>query len=83
MQSSDGVLHVAIEAGAPLDIEADDEMVDAAAMDTVDIGDPRVNHGRGVSEEGVDIVGVQRHVVEVVGVVGELVVKNADSSHGK
>lgn len=77
LQSGDRVL-VAVEAGAPLDVEADDHAVGAALVDLVGFGEPSVDHGRGLGDESMDIVRVERHIVEVVRVVGELVVENAD-----
>ncbi len=52
-------------------------------MDLVDFGEPSINHGRGLRDESMDLIRVERHVVAVVGVVGELVIENADRRHGE
>lgn len=78
LQSGDWVLGVAAEAGTPLDVEADDQAVEVAPMNLVDFVEPSVDHGRGLGDESTDMVREERHVVVIVGLVGELVVENAD-----
>ena len=85
LEGCHGVLGVGVGVGAPFDVEADYEVVarTVAAVMTVlaeDVGDPVVDLGGGGGEKGVDGVGVEGDVVEVVGVVWEVVVDDAD--HG-
>lgn len=54
LQRRDRAAAVAIGAGAPLGIKADDEVVEAAAMDPVDVRDPVVDGGGGVGNGSED-----------------------------
>jgi len=55
LQSGNGVL-VAVEAGAPLNVEANDQAVGAALVDLVGFNEPSADHGRGLGDESMDIV---------------------------
>ncbi|GMN53300.1 hypothetical protein TIFTF001_022432 [Ficus carica] len=82
LEDGDGVLVVAAEAGSPLDVEADDEAVEAVAVDLLDVGDPGGDLGGAVGDEGPHGLKVDDDVVEVVGVGVELVVMDGDGRHG-
>lgn len=58
---------VALEVGAPLDVQADEE---AVAVDALDVGDPCGDVGGGVGDDCADDGVVEGDVVEVVCVVG-------------
>lgn len=78
LEGGDRILVVPIESGAPLDVEADDEVLEAALVDSLGVGEPVGDHGRIVSDEGVDAIGVEVYIVEVVGIDGEFVIHYAD-----
>ena len=59
LESGNWVFDVAVETGSPLDVEADDETVETAAVDAVDVGEPGVDHLGSVGDEGLDVVGVK------------------------
>ena len=59
LESGNWVFDVAVETGSPLDVEADDEAVETAAVDAVDVGEPGVDHLGSVGDEGLDVVGVK------------------------
>lgn len=60
LERGDGVLHVALCVGPPLDVQAHHELSSVAA----DVGgDPGVDEGGVGGEEGVDDVGVESDVV--------------------
>lgn len=81
LESGDGVLVVAPEGGAPFNIEADNETVEAAAVNTFDLGDPGGDLGGADRDQGLHGLAVNDHVVHVVGVRVELVVVDCDSRH--
>jgi hypothetical protein len=64
LQDSDGVLVRAV-AGAPLDVEADDELVEAAAVHGADLAEPGLHGLAGGSDGGADHVGLECHVNDV------------------
>ncbi|KAL6997692.1 hypothetical protein U1Q18_007818 [Sarracenia purpurea var. burkii] len=78
LQGGDWIIAVTAVVRAPLDVETDDEAVDAAA---VDVGDPRVDESGGVSDEGLDSVVEEVDIVKVVRSVGYVVVDNG-GTHG-
>ena len=81
LEGGDRVIEVAVEGGAPLDVEADDEFVEAVPVDGFDLRDPTASIGLGFSNKGIDPVIVEVYVVRVVQVVGYVVVYYA-YSHG-
>jgi hypothetical protein len=44
LESGDWVFDVAVEAWAPLDVKANDEAVETAAVDAVNVVEPEVDH---------------------------------------
>ncbi|PON44069.1 hypothetical protein TorRG33x02_332030, partial [Trema orientale] len=80
LEGGDGVLDVAAEGGAPLDVEADDEAAEVLAVDPLGVADPGGGHGGRVGDQGLDGGGggADLDVVEVVGLGAELVVDNGD-----
>lgn len=76
LEDGDGVVAVSGEVGPPLDVQADQEGLGAAGRE------PGGGHGRGAGEEGADAEVIERDVIEVVGVVRELVVDDADRHRG-
>lgn len=79
LESGHWVFDVAVETGSPLDVEADDEAVETAAVDAVDVGDPGVDHLGSVGDEGLDVVGLESYFEEVMGALVHFVVQNAHS----
>lgn len=78
LERGDGVFDVARLIWTPFDIEADDERVEIVAVDAFGVGDPCVDEGRCVGDDGGDCVVVEGYVVEVVSVIGKFVVDDAD-----
>jgi hypothetical protein len=76
LESGDWVFDVAVEAWAPLNVKANDEAVETAAVDAVNVVKPEVNHLGCVGDEGLDLVGVECYFEEVVGVFVHFVVTN-------
>ncbi|BAS74239.1 Os01g0737550, partial [Oryza sativa Japonica Group] len=70
LEHGDGARPVIVGGGAPLDVEPDDEVVEAAAVDAEDLVQPIVDVIAGVSHRRVDVVLVERHRV---GAVAEVV----------
>ena len=60
LENGNWVFDVLVETGSPLDVEADDEVVETAAVDAVDVGEPGVDHLGSVGDEGLDVVGLKR-----------------------
>lgn len=69
-------------AGAPLGVEADDEVAEAAAVDALGVVDPLVDEEGNVGDEGLDGVGVDSDVEDVVGVAGNLAIFDGDFHGG-
>lgn len=83
LEGGDRVIEVAVEGGAPLDVEADDEFMEAVPVDGFDLRDPTASIGWGSSNKGIDLVIVEVYVVRVVQVVGYFnVVIYYAQSHG-
>ncbi|WVZ68907.1 hypothetical protein U9M48_017783, partial [Paspalum notatum var. saurae] len=61
LQQGDGGHDVRGEGRAPLDVQADDEAVQAAAVHAVDLVQPPVHHVARVRERRADVVVVERH----------------------
>ena len=80
LEGGDGVSGVWAGDGAPLDVEADEEVAVAvmAAVEAENVGEPDVDVGGGGGEDCVDGVGVEGDVVEVMATVGKVVVDDAD-----
>ena len=51
-----------IETGSPLVVEANDEAVETAAVDAVDVGEPGVDHLGSMGDEGLDMVGLESEI---------------------
>ena len=49
-------------------LEANDELVEIAAVDAVDVGELGVDYVGSMGDEGFDLVGVECHFEEVMGV---------------
>ena len=82
LESSGWVFEVAI-VRAPLDVEANDEAVETAAMDAINVVEPGFDQMGSVGDEGLDLIGVECYIEEVVGVFVHFVVKNSGGgSHG-
>ncbi|KAL6997689.1 hypothetical protein U1Q18_007815 [Sarracenia purpurea var. burkii] len=77
LQGGDWIIAAGVVVRAPLDVEADDEAVEAAAVEALDVGDPRVDEGGGVSDEGLDPVVEEVDIVKVVRSVGYMVGGNS------
>ena len=69
-------------AGAPLGVEADDEVAEAAAVDALGVVDPLVDEAGNVGDEGLNSVGVDSDVEDVVGVAGNLAIFDGDFHGG-
>ena len=61
--------------GSPLDVEADDEAVNA-----VDVEEPEVDHLGSMGDEGLDMVGLESDFEEVVGVLVHFISSDCISS---
>ena len=55
----DWVFDVAVEAWTPLDVKADDEAEETAAVDAVTVIEPGVDHVGCVGDKGLDLVRVE------------------------
>lgn len=78
LQCSNWVFLVLVEIGTPFDVEADDEVAQAAAVDSLSLGEPVGDLGRVVGDQSVDAVGVEVDVVDIVCIVGEFVIYDAN-----
>jgi len=73
-----GVLRVRPSVGSPLNVQAHHESMTTAGVS----GEPRGDFGGVGCDQGVDVVGFESDVVQVVGVVAEVVVHHVYSRHG-
>ena len=73
LESGNWVFDVAVETGSPLNVEADDEAVDA-----VDVGEPGVDHLGSMGDEGLDMVGLESDFEEVMGVLVHFISNDCD-----
>lgn len=78
LQGGGGVADVAVEGRAPLDVEADDELVEAVAVEGLDVRDPFRDDLPVDGDGGVDGFSEEVDFVGVVRVVGKLVVDYGD-----
>ena len=78
LESGNWVFDVAVESGSPLNVEADDEAVETAAVDAVDVGEPGVDHLGSMGDEGLDMVGLKSDFEEVMGVLVHFISNNCD-----
>ena len=80
LESGNWVFDVVVETGSPLDVEADDEAVETAAVDAVDVGEPGVDHLGSMGDEGLDMVGLESDFEEVMGVLVHFISSDCISS---
>ena len=82
LESGNWVFDVVVETGSPLDVEADDEAVEMAAVDAVDVGEPGVDHLGSMGDEGLDMVGLESDFEEVMGVLVHFISSDCIGSDG-
>ena len=82
LESGNWVFDVVVETGSPLDVEADDEAVETAAVDAVDVGEPGVDHLGSMGDEGLDMVGLESDFEEVLGVLVHFISNDCIGSDG-
>ena len=78
LESGNWVFDVAVESWSPLDVEADDEAMETAAVDAVDVGEPGVDHLGSMHDEGLDMVGLKSDFEEVMGVLVHFISNDCD-----
>ena len=82
LESGNWVFDVAVETGSPFDVEADDEAVETAVVDVVDVRKTGVDHLGSMGDEGLDMVGLESDFEEVMGVLVHFISSDCIGSDG-